>query len=316
MVPMRCAVVDVGTNSVKLLVADVLGRQVEPVLEEAQQTRLGDGMYRTGRLQAEAIARTSAAVAAFARLARAQGAAAVRVFATSAAREAVNAGELVAAIERTSGLRLEILSGSAEAEAAFRGVRTQPGMAGGALVLVEVGGGSTQLIVGGDERVEFRGSFPVGALRFLEEHPIADPPQAGALAAARVWLREFLARQVRPALEPVRARLAPSAAQPPRIVGVGGTATVLARMERQMDDYDRPTIESVRLSRARLGEWVDRLWAEPLSRRRQIVGLPPERADVILPGAAIYEAVLAELGLEPLCFSTRGLRFAMAATCA
>lgn len=318
MASVRRAVIDVGTNSVKLLVADVLGQQVQPVLETAKQTRLGAGLYQAGRLQPDALARTTVVVTEFVRLARARGAASVRGFATNAAREATNAHELVAALHKACGLRLETLSGDAEAEGAFRGVRTQPELACGALVLVEVGGGSTQVIAGCDEHIEFRESLPIGAVRYLEEHPIHDPPQPGELAAARARLREFLAGRLRPALGTVLDRLRQGAwtAQPPLVVGVGGTATVLARLELAMNTWDRHRIEALRLPRARLSEWVERLWTEPLSGRRQIVGLPPERADVILPGAVIYEAVLAEVGLEPLRVSTRGLRFAAVATCA
>lgn len=318
MAPVRRAVIDVGTNSVKLLVADVVGRQVEPVLETAKQTRLGAGLYRAGRLQADALARTTAAVAEFVGIARAEGAEVVRLFATNAAREAANSKDLVAAIQRACGLPLEILSGEAEADGAFRGVRTQPELARGGLVLVEVGGGSTQVIAGCDERIEFRISLPMGAVRYLEEHPVHDPPRPSELVAARERLREFLAHHLRPALGMVRERLKQEAgaAQPPLLVGVGGTATVLARMELGTNSWERHRIEALRLTRARLGAWVERLWTEPLSSRRRIAGLPPERADVILPGAAIYEAVMAEVGLEPLRVSSRGLRFAVVATCA
>ena len=115
----RRAVIDVGTNSIKLLVADVSGRNVQPVHEESRQTRLGKGFYETHQLQPESIARTAEAVAEFERIAREQNSTSTRVIATSAARDAVNPRELTVAIERASGLKTEIISGGREAEWAF-----------------------------------------------------------------------------------------------------------------------------------------------------------------------------------------------------
>src|SRR5207253_1721266 len=119
MEPVRRAVIDVGTNSVKLLVAEVAGHEVRPLVEESKQTRLGRGFYETHRLQAEAIATTAKAAATFADLAREQQAATIRVIATSAARDAVNPRELTSAIEEASGLKVEIISGEQEADWVF-----------------------------------------------------------------------------------------------------------------------------------------------------------------------------------------------------
>src|SRR5271165_2009119 len=125
----RRAVIDVGTNSVKLLVADVAGRDVSPVLEESRQSRLGRGFYESHRLQPEAVARTVEAVWEFAEIARDKSAVSVRVIATSAARDAVNAADLTNSIERASGLKTEIITGEREAEWVFQGVATDPELA-------------------------------------------------------------------------------------------------------------------------------------------------------------------------------------------
>jgi exopolyphosphatase / guanosine-5'-triphosphate,3'-diphosphate pyrophosphatase len=130
MIPGRRAVIDVGTNSVKLLVAEVAGRKVRPVYEQSIQTRLGRGFYATRVLQPAAIASTAAAVAGIAGEARARESESIRVLATSAARDAKNAGELAAAIERVAGLRLEIVSGEQEAQWAFAGIASDPRWAG------------------------------------------------------------------------------------------------------------------------------------------------------------------------------------------
>lgn len=308
----RRAVIDVGTNSVKLLVADVAGMSVRPVLESGNQTRLGQGFYEARRLQPAAIQRTAAAVAAFAATAREHGAARVRVFATSAARDAANSPDLIAAVETACGLPLEIISGEQEAEWAFHGVCTNPQLAREPLLLMEVGGGSTQFILGQKGEIHLRASFALGAVRLLEILPHGEPPTAAELEDCRAWIGHFLHEFVRPKLEPALGNEVALHARhhAVRLVGVGGTATVLARMQQEMDDYDRERIEAARLSRAQLRRWVERLWSLPLAERKRITGLPPERADVILTGAATYAAAMEMFGFDTLRVSTRGLRFA------
>ena len=312
MAPERRAVVDVGTNSVKLLVADLVAGRVEPVWEGSAQTRLGSGFYQTRRLQPGAITRTAAAVAAFAVKAREMRAQAVRVIATSAARDAVNPGELTAAIQATAGLPVEIISGEQEAEWAFRGVTSDAALAAEPLLLLDVGGGSTEFILGQGERLYFRGSFDLGTVRLMEAVPHGDPPSTSDLTECRQRVRTFLVQQVRPKLDPFLRDPAGvfQVSRGMTLVGAGGTATILARMEAKLSEYDRARIESTRLTRDRMGTRVKELWRMPLADRRQLVGLPPNRADVILSGVVIYEAVLEEFGFPEFRVSTRGLRFA------
>jgi exopolyphosphatase/guanosine-5'-triphosphate,3'-diphosphate pyrophosphatase len=312
MKPTRRAVIDVGTNSVKLLVADVSGHHVDPVWEGSRQTRLGSGSYETRRLQPQAIARTAAAVAEFAARARAGKAGSIRVIATSAARDAANPDELVSAIQRSSGLPVEILSGDQEAEWAFQGVTTDPQLATDPLLLVDVGGGSTQFILGHGEHKHFRASFPLGTVRLLEKLPHSDPPKPQELTRCRAWLHEFLSQQVRPLLEPALRREAELHAKGggARLLGTGGTTSILARMEAGLDEFDRRRMDGVRLSRDRIQWHVNHLWGLPSVTRQEIVGLPKNRADVILIGVAICEAVMEGFGFPELLVSTRGLRFA------
>jgi exopolyphosphatase/guanosine-5'-triphosphate,3'-diphosphate pyrophosphatase len=323
MEPVRRAVIDVGTNSIKLLVADVAGRNVQPVHEESRQTRLGRGFYETQQLQPDAIARTAEAVAEFAKTAREHKAASIRVIATSAARDAVNADELTSAIQRASGLKVEIISGDREAGWAFQGVTTDPELARAPLLLLDVGGGSTQFILGQGERTYFAHSFPLGAVRLLEKFPHSDPPTRGEFTACRDWLKNFLQSEVRPKLEPAFADEAASARRRPalrretdsqsagiQLVGTGGTTSILARMEAKLDRYDRERMEATRLSLEQVKAHRKRLWSLPLAERKEITGLPKLRADVILPGVVIYEAVMEEFGFKLLRVSTRGLRFA------
>lgn len=308
----RRAVIDIGTNSIKLLVADVRGHEVQPFLEDSKQTRLGRGFYETHRLQADAIERTAKAVATFAERAQTEGAVSVRAFATSAARDATNAEELTSAIRAESGLTVEIISGDQEADWVFQGVTSDPQFATDPLLLLDVGGGSTELILGQGKHKHFQQSFPLGTVRLLEKIPHSDPPQPQELANCRIWLKEFLKQEVGPRLRPSIARAALINAERAKLqlVGTGGTTGILARMEGRLEAYDRTKIESVRLSLPRLQWQVEELWRLPLEERKKIIGLPKNRADVILTGAAIFEAVMEQFGFEELRISTRGLRFA------
>lgn len=300
--------IDIGTNSVKLLVAEVEGAEVRPVWEESRQTRLGQGLYQMQRLQAGPIAKTAAAAAEFAARARDHEAASIRVIATSAARDACNSRELTAAIERASGLRVEIISGEQEADWVLQGVTTDPALAAAPLLLLDVGGGSTEFIVSEGPRKHFGRSFPLGTVRLLERFPPSDPPTAGELAACRRWLSGFLEKQVQPSLAPALRQEAPAGQL--ALVGVGGAASILGCMEAGLSTFDRQQLEGVRLSAERLTWHTNRLWGLPLAERERLPGLPKNRADVILMGAAIYEAVMRQFHLQELRVSTRGLRFA------
>ena len=308
----RRAVIDVGTNSIKLLVADVAGREVRPVHEESRQTRLGQGFYETRRLQPEAIAHTAAAVWEFAEMAREKGADSIRVIATSAARDAVNPGDLTTAIQRAADLKVEIISGEQEAEWVFRGVNTDAGLAKQPLLLLDVGGGSTEFILGHGAHQHFAHSFPLGTVRLLERFPHSDPPTRGEFAACRDWVKDFLHEEIRSMLEPaLRREVKPgSATSRIQLVGTGGTTSILARIEKKLDRFDRERIESTVLSREQVTAYRKQFWGLPLAERKEITGLPKLRADVILTGVVIYEAVMEEFDFKQLRVSTRGLRFA------
>jgi exopolyphosphatase / guanosine-5'-triphosphate,3'-diphosphate pyrophosphatase len=302
----RRAVIDVGTNSVKLLVADVDSHSVLPIFEESEQTRLGRGFYETHRLQREAIDDTAMAVKQFAEVARAKEPASLRVIATSAARDATNKQELLDAIKTASGLSVEIISGEQEADLVYQGVRSDPALADERLLILDVGGGSTEFIIGQSAHPEFTQSFPLGSVRLLEQLRPSDPPATFELEQCRDYLREFFARHIRKVIDPVLANKRDGT----RLVGTGGAATILARMEYSLDKYHRHEIEGARITLESVHRWMAKLWSMPLRERKTIIGLPRKRADVILAGMAIYEAVLEQFSFEELRASTRGLRFA------
>jgi exopolyphosphatase/guanosine-5'-triphosphate,3'-diphosphate pyrophosphatase len=300
---------------VKLLVAEVAHGNVLPLLEKSDQTRLGHGFYETRRLLPETIAQTAGAVGTFARLAHTYGVERVRTFATSAARDAVNQKELIDAIEVASNTKVEIISGEQEAEWVFRGVSTDPRLQGQRLLILDVGGGSTEFILGESEHHQFRQSFDVGSVRLFEKLKPGDPPGLQDLVNCRAWLREFFNREIAPGLEHLLKGGAGRGEQPEgwtpntQLVGTGGTTTILARIQHQLADFDRDKIEGARVTSAEVKEWMVQLWSLSLKDRQQIIGLPPKRADIIPMGVAIYEAVMEHFEFPDVYVSTRGLRF-------
>ena len=307
----RRAVIDVGTNSIKLLIAEVSGREVRPVWEESKQTRLGHGFYDTHRLQPGPMSKTGQAVAQFVAAARDQQAACIRVIATSAVRDAVNAAELSGIIEQACGIKVEIISGDQEAELIFQGVTTDPKLRREPLLILEVGGGSSELILGHGDQLDFGRSFPLGTVRLLAQLPHSDPPKLKELRACRDWVREFLREQTQSELAVAMQRETKFQSRNGgmQLVGTGGTASILGCLEAGLATFDRSRLEAARLTHERLRWHVNRLWSLPLEQRKQLVGLPPNRADVILTGAVIYEAILEQFGFAELRISTRGLRF-------
>ncbi len=296
----RRAIIDIGSNSVKLLIAEVVEGAVMPLVHEGEQTRLGRGVFESGQLAPEAITDTARVVAAFGEKAKAAGVASVRVLATSAAREAANADELSAAISEV-GLDLEIIDGLTEAELVLRGVRSLPDLAEGPLAIIDVGGGSTELLVADDSALRLQHSFALGTVRWLELFPVSDAPtdaERGKLAQA---LDDFLDEQVTPKLGGLPL--------PNTLVGAGGTPVFLARIFLERDDLSADEVEAVRLSLPEVQSLCDRLWKMSLAERRALPGLPANRADVILFGAAIYEAVMMRCGFGELRPTLRGVRY-------
>jgi exopolyphosphatase/guanosine-5'-triphosphate,3'-diphosphate pyrophosphatase len=178
------------------------------------------------------------------------------------------------------------------------------------LLLLDVGGGSTEFILGRGEHKHFMHSFPLGTVRLMEKFPHSDPPTHGEFIACRDWIKSFLKNEVRPKLESALRREAGSQSAGIQLVGTGGTTGILAHIESKLDRYDRARIEATQLGLEQVKAHRKNLWSLPLAERKEIVGLPKLHADVILTGVLIYEAVMEEFGFKQLRVSTRGLRFA------
>ncbi len=190
----------------------------------------------------------------------------------------------------------------------FQGVATDPELSRRPLLLLDVGGGSTEFILGHGKKKNFAHSFPLGTVRLMEKFPHGDPPKKSEFNSCRDWLKNFLHQEVRPQLQPALKNEQGEI----QLVGTGGTTSILARIEKKLDRFDRDKIDSAVLSFDQVVAHRKQLWKLPLAERKEIVGLPKLRADVILTGVLIYEAVMEEFGFEQLRVSTRGLRFAAA----
>ncbi len=299
----RRAVIDVGTNSVKLLVAEV-GCTAKPVLKLSRQTRLGEGAFRSRRLQQDAIARTAAAVAEFAAQAAQVRSISIRVVATCATRETSNGGELVDAIQSVAGLRVQVISGDQEARLVFRGVSSDQALAGQPLLVVDVGGGSTEWVVGHDDQVYFTATTPLGTARLLELTSPSDPPLPDELAHCRRRVVEVLRREVHPKLQPLLSLFVGRA---PRLVGLGGALKSLVRLGTAPGSSSEDG-EPACIGLDQLRDRIECRWRLTSRQRRELEGLDPEKADVVLTGAVIHEAVMAEFGFSELFVSQHGLR--------
>jgi exopolyphosphatase / guanosine-5'-triphosphate,3'-diphosphate pyrophosphatase len=200
----------------------------------------------------------------------------------SAERDASNQAELIAGIARETGLYCEVISGEDEAEWVFRGVNMNPEFLGRPLVILDVGGGSTEMIVGEGTLVYYRRSFALGALRIFEQLKPSDPPADRDLAACRSVLDEFMRREIAPSLSPVLREFEASQV---RLVGTGGSASVLAKVMENATKPETICEDALLLRKSGVEQTVDRLWGCSTEERARIPGVPPERAKVILTGA-------------------------------
>ena len=294
------AIIDVGSNSVKLLVAEVIDGVVRPLVHEGQQTRLGRGVFETGKLEAESIAATAFVAGRFADKAHKLGAKEVKALATSAAREARNGVDLIEAF-RDVNVPLTIIDGYREAELVLNGVRSHPDFASGPLAIIDVGGGSTELLIADDKGLHVQKSFSMGTVRLMEKYPASDLPTAAQRAKVIEALDAFLDEEVTPKLGMVPL--------PGTLVGAGGTSVFLSRISKERDDLPAKELESMSLLLPQVQSITDRLWMMSMERRRTLAGLPSDRADVILYGSAIYEAVMMRCGFHELRPTFRGVRY-------
>jgi exopolyphosphatase/guanosine-5'-triphosphate,3'-diphosphate pyrophosphatase len=279
----RVAAVDLGTNTTRLLVADVDDGRIDEVHRETHITRLGEGVDARKRLLPVPIARVRNVLTDYRRTLERLGAERTLAVATSAVRDAENGEAFLGEIEWSYGFATRLVSGDEEARLTRRGVQPAPGT-----LVLDIGGGSTELIVD-----DFHASLDLGSVRYTERFLVADPPDPAELDACAAAVRVVLAERV-----PVPAAAA---------VGVAGTVTTLAALDLGLDRYDRERVHGHRLTLEAARRQFERLAALPLAERRELPALDPERAPVIVAGAVILIETLAFFGLDAIEVSERDI---------
>jgi exopolyphosphatase/guanosine-5'-triphosphate,3'-diphosphate pyrophosphatase len=283
----RVGAVDLGTNSTRLLVADVADGAVREVDRRLTITRLGEGVDERRLLLPTALARVRNALGDYRRALEANGAERTLAVATSAVRDAENGEAFLGEVQWSYGFDTRLLSGHEEALMTFRGVSAGRQVAAGTLV-VDVGGGSTELVLGGPEGVIWHDSLDLGCVRLTERLLRSDPPAAAELEAARAHVRTLLADCV------------PADTGPTRAIGVAGTVTTLAVLSLGLDEEDPAVVDGHELSSVWIAGQVERLAAMPVEEIRRLRGMHPDRAPVILAGAVVLAETLHHFGLEVL----------------
>jgi exopolyphosphatase/guanosine-5'-triphosphate,3'-diphosphate pyrophosphatase len=294
--PERYAVIDVGTNSVKLHVGerDASGSW-RTVIDRAELTGLGEGLEKTGEIAPEAAERTAGAIADMADEAKRNGVRAIVAVGTAGLRIARNSAAIVDAIRARTGISIQVIPGEKEGRlayiAAMSGFRTPKG----ALVVFDTGGGSTQFTFGQGARVVEQFSIDVGAVRYTERFGLAGKVAPSVLHDAFAAIGADLSR--------IEGRPSPSA-----LVGIGGAVTNMAAVSHELSKYDPTVVQGTVLDRAEVDRQIEVYRSSDAAERRLIVGLQPKRADVILAGACIIRTVMEKLGQGSLTVSDRGLR--------
>jgi exopolyphosphatase/guanosine-5'-triphosphate,3'-diphosphate pyrophosphatase len=285
----RVAAIDCGTNSIRVLVADVGGGTVSDVHREMRIVRLGQGVDATGRLAPDALERTRLALADYAAFARRAGAKRLRMVATSATRDAANREEFFAMVRRTLGADAEVITGDEEARLSFTGAVGGLDPADGPFLIVDVGGGSTEVVLGHWDGVRAdvtaARSVNIGCVRITERHLRGDPPTADEISAAE----QFAAETLQQAFAEVPVETART------WVGVAGTVTTLSAIAQQLPAYDPGRTHLSRLSMQQVRATAEHLLASTHQQRAANPVIHPGRVDVIAGGALIVRVLAEEL---------------------
>lgn len=301
---MILAGIDIGTNTVRLLVADAGGSGGFREISSGRIiTRLGEGLDRAAFLSPEACARSLAAIAEFTSQARLQKASMISAIGTSALRNASNRAEFIRSVLEATGVAVQVISGREEARLTVRGVLAairgqHEHVLQGAAAVIDIGGGSTEVIHIEEGRTVREASLPLGAVYLTERHIHHDPPEAPEIDAVRSAVRAELDKVQGP----------PGSRFPGALVGTAGTITTLAAMDQELVQYDPDRINGYVLGRTAVDGLIRSLSTLTLAERRRIKGLEQGREDIVLAGALVLEGIMDRMGASSLVVSDWGLR--------
>jgi exopolyphosphatase/guanosine-5'-triphosphate,3'-diphosphate pyrophosphatase len=289
----RIAVVDVGTNTTRLYIAEVANGELTAELARASRvTRLGAGVDASGRLASDALAREYAVLEEYHRLIEATGVERSVAVMTSAVRDAANGKQFADDVADRFGLDVHVISGDEEARLTYRGATDQldPDPNRAPTLVFDIGGGSTEFVLGHGERVDFHVSTQAGVVRQADRHISSDPPTPAELEALAHDIRALLEQAV-----PTEFR-----SHPGRALGVAGTPTSLAAIAQDLEPYDPARVHGYHLSAEKRDQIFTRLAAMPLAERKQVRGLHPDRAIAILPGIVILTEIMRLFELDQI----------------
>lgn len=288
----RQAVIDIGSNSVRLLVADCTETNLAPIFKAISTTRLSEGLAVSGSLSQNAVERTVNAVYEFNIKAIEMGAQNVWCFATAAVRNAVNSEDFLETVREKVLLDVDVLSKKREAQMGFIGAGGQ-GMRG----ILDIGGGSTEIAVGDGSKIH-KCSMNLGAVAALDMYPLGDVADELTLEAMHQWAINIMSKEAAGVL-----------LQSPEVdfVGIGGTITTLAAMELKLAKYDPGRVQGKRLSHRMVEKWYKTLISMPLAARKTIIGIEPQRADIIIGGVVILLTFMELFSLKEIKVSDSGI---------
>jgi exopolyphosphatase/guanosine-5'-triphosphate,3'-diphosphate pyrophosphatase len=292
------AAIDLGTNTCLLLVARREGSTVVPLAQELRVVRLGEGLEATGHLSDDAMNRAVTALREYHKIITDLGCKNVWCVATAAFRTAANAKDLQQRIRQATGFEISSINGQREAELVSRAVREVFPPTAGTRITVDVGGGSTEIIVEQAGALADIVSLPIGSVQLTERHLTSDPPEVGELARLRADIAQILG--VIAITENLES-----------FIGVGGTATTFVAMKLGLAVYDHDRVHGATLTIDSLDAILQHCAALPLVERKQLPGLHPGRAEVIVAGGLILSEVMERLGVKVMQVSDHGLRWGM-----
>lgn len=295
--------IDVGTNSTRLLVADVEDGKVSPLERRSTVTRLGRGVDLSGHLASEAIEDVCAAISGYVGILEELGAETVDAIATSAVRDAGNGSAFIAELRERFALSARVLDGEEEARLTYLGATSESSPTEPTLV-IDIGGGSTELIVGTGSEITFHDSLQIGVVRHTERHISSDPPTASELEALATDVRGLIESSLGSGVEATRG------------IAVAGTPTSLAAVEMELEPYDPSRVHGHVLALPSIQRMLSRLASAPLAERVEIPGLHPDRAPTIVAGVVVLIEAMRAFGLEEITVSEHDILYgtALAAT--
>ncbi len=296
--PEKVASIDIGTNTILLLIAKVENGKIDPLIEIETITRLGEGLQRNGIILQGSMDRAIEALAQYLKKSQEMGVREIHAAGTSALREAKNSQDFLKLVKRKLGLSIEVISGEEEARLSFLAVAKDLQEKEKPILVVDVGGGSTEFILGKGEQIGQWTSLPMGSVRFTEEFLHSDPVQG------EEW--EKMERKIRGLLVNV-----PHPQRTASIVAVGGTATTLASVEQALEEFVSEKIHHFILGREALKNQLLLYRFKTAEERKKIPGLPSARADVILAGGAILYLAMDELQCPAALISCHGVRYGL-----